>query len=105
MKSWERSVLARPCGGCSTVIPLGAPTLVLRSPDRAHPWTKYRCEACAEEPVPDVLPRPDQPGADPAASKGRWSEPLGSGRPFAARLSEIASRVLADYKLAQAGDE
>jgi hypothetical protein len=53
---WQRAILPTQCGGCSSVIAIGAPMKVfMLSAVRAGRRTKVRCEKC-DGPAPPDLP-------------------------------------------------
>ena len=87
MRTWTRAKLNTLCGNCPTVIPQGAPMLELGYQGRG--WRVIRCEACADEPVPQLIE--DVPEARTIGPR------------FAERLERIRS-LAGDWKHAQAGD-
>ena len=89
MSAWQRARLTTLCGGCGDRIDRGAPVLVLVGPG----WTKFRCTACAGEPV----------ATDVDADRRSTPTATTIGPRFAERLSAVRS-MAQDFKHAQAGD-
>jgi predicted RNA-binding Zn-ribbon protein involved in translation (DUF1610 family) len=50
---WQRAQFDTKCGSCGEPIAVGAPLFVI---SLAFHWTKFRCPACAWQPVPEDLP-------------------------------------------------
>lgn len=81
MREWTRYAYEKLCGVCSAQITRGRPIQVISLPGQA--WRMYRCEACADGPVPPDLPplietargqRPMTSTAAIARSRGDWWE-------------------------------
>ena len=87
MRTWTRANLNTLCGNCPTVIKQGEPLLEIGYQGRG--WRVVRCEACAGEPVPDVI-------EDVATART-------IGPRFADRIESIRS-LGRDWKHAQAGE-
>jgi hypothetical protein len=54
MRTWTRTVTDMLCGGCGAFLAKDAPIQLITWTNLKRP--KVRCEACATEPVPAVVP-------------------------------------------------
>ena len=86
MKTWMLARITDTCGGCGSVIKVGAPMLVLQGVG----WRKSRCAACASEPVPDDI------ASGPSVGHVIRAE-------FGDRLASVRG-LARDFKRAQGGD-
>ncbi len=99
MTSWFRSRKEFFCGSCGTLVPEGSPCFAVTLPLVKR--LKVRCESCAFEPKPAVLP--DTPDAPIPLTHVDEDGILRPGPAPMSPLREAMGRVL-DYKSKASGE-
>lgn len=107
MRTWIRANRDQLCGNCRHQIAVGDPVLVIRIPGIRD---RVRCDHCEGPAPPDLSPwTPEsRSGSLRAEAFTRIGRLVGSLPPSATRnflaASDVSGRVVADFKLAQAGE-
>lgn len=90
MRAWELASVQGKCGACERPIEIGDPVLFIQPHGLSH--AKKRCQSCAGEPAPSVIPQRVEPAAAPRESSGfvqLGRAQLSKALPFDARAAAL----------------